>query len=980
MSGLTLALGVIRALSCGVFVFVTSTDDHMIHDVGMITYLVAGLLYMGCLTWLSWRTSQFGKETGWKFRLRCIVGFLALIPCLVYFFIQHKVERVPGAYSYYAVFEWAVILFDVAFDHATAIDVRDVSVQVVLPKLLAQKFKQEPELESVAVPRKPLSITPGLYATVQAHLAETYLGFVFWSMTTSLGLTIWYFPLWNMGMSGFEAFLFTSLSPALLAIPPIRRFVFRSSAILHLFSLVGLMAYRLEDPVLRLSAVGTGVGLSFLAWVSALVDVDGISSDLVQPCSWKPSLSLLLGLILSSIAKVTAYSNNPVWPTMNPSNGGFNDLGAGLGVLACMQIFFRSVAEARTAPIHNGHVETLKENAVHVQESRRGGVWPAAALGLGALLFSLHSMLTDSGIICLWATEGYPNPGPPPLLGGVAVLLVMGAGLLASQHMRFATSSFWWLAGTAGVMALYFLPRVSVFGRAAGFFGGLVYAGYIMSLAPALLQQLAFYPVGRTMTVGLITYNVLQLAHVWVVAYAFVPGGPLARERTHFVVAATQFLLLLGAVTARTSLTAAETREPPVAAHKSRTHAYQRAGSTLMVLYAILAVAVGARLSLRKIPVPYHADDQVMTMGIWTVHFGLDDQLYSSHERMASVIRELELDVIGLLETDTYRIIMGNRDLTQYLGETLGMYVDYGPSPTKHTWGCSMLSKFPILKSEHLMLPSPVGELACAIHATLDVFGKEVDVIVSHNGQEEDPLDRELQTRTLADIMKKTSPNPFVFLGYVVTHPGLAHDLYRRLVVDGDMQDVDTTDWDRWCQYIMFRGLDRVGYARVSHGQITDTEIQTAKFTFMKDPPVDGSTSKLRRIEEEHVPEAQKYPEQFAGDGVRGHRFHCNTPRRSSVSSTSTTQAPTPKIKANVIMEHSKTLRRPLGRVVEAVAGTLVSPEDSCNVPSELETYCGFSGLGMLEVERDAPPRLRADAVASFMTVRADPDPDSRGG
>lgn len=31
--------------------------------------------------------------------------------------------------------------------------------------------------------------------------------------------------------------------------------------------------------------------------------------------------------------------------------------------------------------------------------------------------------------------------------------------------------------------------------------------------------------------------------------------------------------------------------------------------------------------------------------------------------------------------------------------------------------------------------------LILAIHATLDVFGTMVDVIVSHNGQEEDPLE-----------------------------------------------------------------------------------------------------------------------------------------------------------------------------------------------------------------------------------------------
>jgi hypothetical protein len=72
--------------------------------------------------------------------------------------------------------------------------------------------------------------------------------------------------------------------------------------------------------------------------------------------------------------------------------------------------------------------------------------------------------------------------------------------------------------------------------------------------------------------------------------------------------------------------------------------------------------------------------------------------------------------------------------MTQFLAEDLGMYVDYGPGPNKHTWGAALLSKFPIINSTHHLLPSPVGELAPAIHATLDIYGHMIDVIVSHNG------------------------------------------------------------------------------------------------------------------------------------------------------------------------------------------------------------------------------------------------------
>jgi hypothetical protein len=101
----------------------------------------------------------------------------------------------------------------------------------------------------------------------------------------------------------------------------------------------------------------------------------------------------------------------------------------------------------------------------------------------------------------------------------------------------------------------------------------------------------------------------------------------------------------------------------------------------------------------------------------------------------------------GLLESDTNRLFMGNRDVPLMVAEQLGFWVDYGPRTRDNTWGCALLSRYPISVSRHYLLPSPDGELACAILATLDVGGTPVDVLVAHNGQEETPLDRELQVR-----------------------------------------------------------------------------------------------------------------------------------------------------------------------------------------------------------------------------------------
>ena len=69
------------------------------------------------------------------------------------------------------------------------------------------------------------------------------------------------------------------------------------------------------------------------------------------------------------------------------------------------------------------------------------------------------------------------------------------------------------------------------------------------------------------------------------------------------------------------------------------------------------------------------------------MHFGYDNNARPSLDRAAAVLEDLQVDVIGLLETDTAKPFFGNTDLTSYLGEKLHMYTDFGPSTKDHTWG-----------------------------------------------------------------------------------------------------------------------------------------------------------------------------------------------------------------------------------------------------------------------------------------------------
>ncbi|KAI9030757.1 Frag1/DRAM/Sfk1 family-domain-containing protein [Phycomyces nitens] len=833
-----LAVGFARTVACGGWVYITSTDDHLTHDVTMILYLLLTLPWqLGVL-----KTST-RNPTALKWRRWLTFAFFGTLPPMIYFFLQHKVHKIPGAYTTYAFFEWSLIIYDVAFDAVTAIDFQNFELSIIDLTGRAAPVRKEGVSAKLTKKESIPQIIPNIrtLTNLKTIISEVYLAFVFWSMLTSLALLIWYFPLWHMGISGYEAFLFITLTPIVLGIRPLRELVFNYRGVFHALSLIGVASFWALDPALRLILTASGLGISLTTWSATWFELRNQNGTLER--------SVLLwgvGLLVHNVVKMAWWTENPIWPIMNEANGGYNVTGIVLGLVAAF-CTSNTVNEPR---------------GISAPPAVTKG-WYFASAGFGAVLFALHSMYTDSSAIMRWSVGGYPSYGPEPVPWGVVTIASLALGLWLSTSNRSMTSLWWYVIGCIGCGVFY------VFQGWPAYYGGLLQGLYFMSVMPSLVRGITVHPPFKTLFTSFFIYNLLCLAHVWVVAYAFVPGGVYLRERSDLVLATTMILVGLGVFHANQ-----QTALDPTYRKTTQFHFLKHTRSLLrlsLVSVVLVSALVAANRYIRAaVPAPFTTSQKSFTAGIWTIHFALDNDMWASEMRMRDAIRDLELDVVGLLESDTMRIIMGNRDWAQYIAEDLGYYVDYGPSTMEHTWGCLMLSKFPILRSSHHLLPSPVGELACAIHATLDVYGQPVDFIVSHNGQEEDPEDRRLQTTELARIMR-TSPNPFVFLGYVVTKP--QQPLYHLLFDGGDMNDIDPTDWDRWCQYIGYRGLRRVAYARVSHGHITDTEIQTGKFQIV-DSPKDYWKASYERLDESQIVPDLRYPAIFRGQGIRGHRFH----------------------------------------------------------------------------------------------------------
>ncbi|KAL2826965.1 Frag1/DRAM/Sfk1 family-domain-containing protein [Aspergillus cavernicola] len=835
-------VGLFRTFTCGGWTYVTSTDDHDWHDIFMISYLVATLPWtIGCLA-LSPNNRRAVKYR----KIFAGLFFGSLVP-LVYFFIQHKVHKVPGAYTTYAFFEWSLILFDVGFDAVTALDFEGLEIVVRDVKGISRgQLKTTADSVLEKEKGKPVGNTFGQgfsWSEVFDAAADVYNGFVHWTNWTSLPVLVWYFPLWHMGVSGYEVVILSYLSPVLLAVPAFRSLATKYPRVFHFLSLSGFLAYKVQDTANRLFVTTFAVSCSCITFAASLY------ADRAQSARLESRIFASgIGLILSTIAKFAGQTNNPVWPIMHASNGGWNKLGLFLAVLAGIRSFRR--------PQSSG--------GDHFPSTGRKGSSLLAGLGLGSMLFAMHFLLSDSSTMISWGWEGYPVRGPLAVPHGALTIFVMGAGLVFGLFYPGVAGS--WTAFGIGSLGATFLTLSSHW---SGFYGALTIAFYLLAVSPVLITSAVRHSPAPTFGVAFFVYIFLLLFHVWVVAYAFVPGGPLVREHTDWIMIITMLCIGAGVFSATVSRSGSP-KSKTISPNGRRLRSYY---IYVLVALQLLSVSIAYLRFPTNDYTPYHKESKAVTAGIWTVHFGLDNDMWASERRMRDVIEELEIDVLGLLESDNQRIIMGNRDMTQFIAEDLGMYADFGPGPNKHTWGAALLSKFPIVNSTHHLLPSPVGELAPAIHATLDMYGEMIDVVVFHSGQEEDPEDRRLQSEYLSKLMG-SSPRPLILLSYLVTKP--LEGNYNTYVSDvSGMKDIDKTDWDRWCEYILYKDIKRTGYARVSRDSITDTEIQLGKFVIGEPEPENEMM-----LPEEMVSQGLRFPALFRGQGVRGHRYHVfNEPR-----------------------------------------------------------------------------------------------------
>lgn len=232
----------------------------------------------------------------------------------------------------------------------------------------------------------------------------------------------------------------------------------------------------------------------------------------------------------------------------------------------------------------------------------------------------------------------------------------------------------------------------------------------------------------------------------------------------------------------------------------------------------------------------------------WAFHFGYDNFGLDNFYRARNFVKNYKVDILGIVESDLSRIMIGNRDIVEFFESELQMYSDFGSPTRDSTWGCALLSVYPIIRSNRIILPSPEGELACLIDATVQINRTKVDIIVTHFGNTEHTLDLRLQTEALEKLLiqriKKTRKmNPLILLSYLTLKP-FSQRYYRFINTGTQMRDTGTfvkpvnstgNEDDRYCLYVLYRDLKLLNWTRVYHEELSDTEGQLATFKFYED-------------------------------------------------------------------------------------------------------------------------------------------------
>ncbi|MGS2618437.1 endonuclease/exonuclease/phosphatase family protein [Micromonospora sp. LZ34] len=184
----------------------------------------------------------------------------------------------------------------------------------------------------------------------------------------------------------------------------------------------------------------------------------------------------------------------------------------------------------------------------------------------------------------------------------------------------------------------------------------------------------------------------------------------------------------------------------------------------LLVVVATTAVLASPATAAAAVDSPPpQAPDRPVRVMTFNIHHGAGTDGILDLSRVAQVIRDSRLDVVGLQEVDRH---FGERsefvDQAAWLARALNMHVVYGanldldplaPGQPRRQYGTAILSNFPILEWENTYLPRFGNhEQRGLLRARINVRGVPVQVYNTHL-QHNDAAERVAQAQAIAQLI-----------------------------------------------------------------------------------------------------------------------------------------------------------------------------------------------------------------------------------
>ncbi|MEE4252987.1 MAG: endonuclease/exonuclease/phosphatase family protein [Desulfuromusa sp.] len=152
-----------------------------------------------------------------------------------------------------------------------------------------------------------------------------------------------------------------------------------------------------------------------------------------------------------------------------------------------------------------------------------------------------------------------------------------------------------------------------------------------------------------------------------------------------------------------------------------------------------------------------------LRLATWNIHMAVGRDGRRDLSRIVQVIRQLQVDVIGLQEVDNQ--IEKDRDDLQTLSEQTGFEVIAGPTMqrTRGDYGNALLTRLPVRKVERFDLSFKKREPRGLLIVELEWQQRPLQVAVTHLGLR--PGERRKQVRQICHHLAERQRTPLVLMG-----------------------------------------------------------------------------------------------------------------------------------------------------------------------------------------------------------------------